>query len=359
METYQKPKPFKEVLGKEFIKNLDPNLKYFARLIQKDLREENDSVVAVTGYPGVGKSQFSALLGALTDKRYRLDKNICFIPTSNEIEGRYLGLKMYSVLHIDEASRGLHKHKWHDSIQQKLNLLYDTDREGHFLCTLLLMPRFQNFTENFRNFRIRYWINIIARGIAIFYRRDEDKDAKDPWNIDANYKNKLKFWKGQKTFQRSIGDTLNIEKKTKNYWFFVKVPEIPPKIWEEYKQLKADSRIESVENPEKELTSQEKLHKTKIERWKRVEQLMAKNYNPDQIAVTLRVSTATIKNDMKSIIALGTLNNKAPKNNCDTTNTICNKIENLKKLKSKGDKDKWQFVSPKLDPIADALKNEE
>ena len=158
-------------LLKDYLKNVDENLKYFCKIIRKELRESRDEVIAITGYPGLGKSQLGVVIGVLVDYEYTFFNNICFIPTSKEIEEKYLSLPMYSVLHIDEASRGIHKHKWHDKIQQKLNELYDTDREGHYLCTILIMPRFQNFAENFRNFRIKYWINIIDRGIAIYWFR--------------------------------------------------------------------------------------------------------------------------------------------------------------------------------------------
>ena len=234
----------------EFFNNLDPNFRLFAREIKKELRDEGHVVIGITGYPNSGKSNFAAILGMLIDDNYEFDLNICFIPTSKEIEEKYMNLKMYSFYHIDEASRGLHKHKWHDKVQQKLNELYDTEREGHFLCTALIMPRFQNFTENFRNFMIKYWVNLPVKGLAVFYKRDEDKDTKDPWHLDESYKAKLKSWKGKRVFERGLSEQIRSEQKTDCYWFYCKVPGLPKEIWGDYQQLKKASRVKTEVEPE-------------------------------------------------------------------------------------------------------------
>ena len=290
----------REALGKKFIKSLDKDFRYFALQIRKDLRDEKDTVIAVTGYPGVGKSMLASTLACLIDFNYKFD-NVCFIPTAKEIEKKYLSLPMYSVLHIDEAARGLHKHRWYEKLQQKLNLLYDTEREGHYICTILIMPRFQNFNENFRNFRIKYWINIIERGIAIIYKRDEDKDAQDPWHIKENYQKKNKYWQNKRLFERSIGEIINSEKSTANYWFWFKIPPIPEEIWAYYKELKKKSR-ELVDESE-ELSYIEKLQKSKEEKKQKIQSLIAKGYTNDQIAVMLKISLSTIKRYMKEIKA--------------------------------------------------------
>ena len=326
---------FKDLIGKEFIRGLDSNLKTFCREVKKDLRDENDGVVGITGYPGVGKSQTAAIISLLIDDNYSLEKNICFIPTSKQIEETYLNLPMYSCFHIDEASRGLHKHKWHDRVQQKLNLLYDTDREGHFLCTLLLMPRFQNFAENFRNFRIRYWVNIPQRGIAIFYRRDEDKDTKDPWNLDENYKKKIKYWRGKKLVEREIGDVIRAEQKTKNYWFYVEVPEIPKEIWQKYKDLKAQSRVDAKEN-EASLEVEnyrDKLTREKMARWQKIVEMKNKGHTNTEIAVVLEVTSKTITSNLREIEAWNRMKGEGNANLTLNNNNIYNQISNVKSKK--------------------------
>ncbi len=254
-----------------------------------------------------GKSMSTTTISLLIDHKYSFKKNVCFIPTSKEIKDMYLNLPMYSVLHIDEASRGMHKQQWHDKIQQTLNTLYDTEREGHYLCSILIMPRFQNFTENFRNFRIKYWINIINRGIGICYIKDEDKDTKDPWHLDDNYKLKQKNWRGKQIFERQINDVIEMEKKTKNYFFWFKIPKIPDEIWEEYQDLKKQSRVDARER-EEELdveSYKDRLNNEKMARWKQIKEMKDKANTHDEIAVMLGCSPQTIRRNLREMEAYG------------------------------------------------------
>ncbi len=289
----------RELLPKGFIKELDSNLKLFAKEIRINLRDERDCVIAITGYPGEGKSNTAAIIGMLIDIDYEFE-NICFIPTSKEITNSYMRLPMYSIFHIDEASRGLHKQKWYDKVQQTLNLLYDTEREGHFLCSILIMPRFQNFAENFRNFRIRYWIHINERGFNIAYKKDEDKDTKDPWHIDENYKKKQKKWKFKKIFERSMGDIIRMEQLTENYWFYFKTPKIPDDVWAIYQKLKQESRVNKEVDLEIE-TYKDKQNREKMEKWEKIVKLKEEGKTHEEIGVLLELTSGTITRHLRQI----------------------------------------------------------
>jgi len=297
--------PLKKLLPTGFLRELDPNFRFFTKLIKENLREENYEIMAITGYAGYGKSQIGAIIGCLIDPNYTYKENINFIPTAKEIENDYLKLPKYSFLHIDEASRSIHKHKWYEKTQQKLATLYDTERENHYVCSCLIMPRFQNFTENFRNFFIKYWINIPTRGIAIVYKRDEDKDTKDPWNLDENFRLKLKSWRGKRIFERTIGDIIRVEQKTKNYWFYFQIPEIPKPVWAIYQYLKKNSRIQLKENEqEMELESyKDRLEKQKLEKWKNIIKYHNEGHTHQEVAILLNTSLATVNRCMKEIRA--------------------------------------------------------
>jgi len=330
--TYQKRIKLKERL-KEFLDGVDENLKLFCRLVRKDLRDEYDYVIAITGYPSSGKSQLASIVGMLIDFDYEFDVNICFIPTSKEIEISYMKLPMYSFLHVDEASRGLHKQKWYDKVQQKLNELYDVEREGHFLCTALIMPRFQNFAENFRNFRIKYWINIPQRGIAIAYKRDEDKDAKDPWHMDESYRMKFKKWGRKKVYERDMPAVVRMEQQTLNYWFYFNVPEIPKDIWAEYQKLKAGSRIISKISDVDIESHREKLEREKLEKWNEIIKLKQEGKTHDEIAAKMSCSPETIRRHLRQIEAYqkmkGLKENTQP-HSTETHNYIFNPISMTK-----------------------------
>lgn len=305
----------RDLLPKEFFDNQDENLKDFAKYIRAELRNKGHVVIAITGYPGTGKSNFAAILGALIDYNYDFDGSICFIPDAEEIQKQYLELDMYSIFHVDEASRGLHKHKWQDKVQQKLNELYDTEREGHHLATIMIMPRFSNFAENFRNFMITYRINIPRRGIAVFYKRDDDPDAKDPWHIDENYKAKNEKWK-KKVYEKELKDFISLEQITPNYWFYCKIPPIPEEVWKVYQDLKRESRIQSKKKEEEagKVTSRKKAYDTHAEeRRTKIKEIMDKGYTKAMdVTILLKkqgwvASVDTIKKDISYIRTAGKL----------------------------------------------------
>lgn len=295
--------PLRKLLPPNFLSQIDPHFRTFCRGIRKNLREENYEIVAITGYAGYGKSTLGAIFGCLVDPNYSFSKSINFLPTSSEIEKDYLKLPCYSNLHIDEASRSIHKHKWYEKTQQKLAQLYDTERENHYICTSLLMPRFNNFTENFRNFFIKYWINVVCRGVALVYRRDEDKDTKDPWNVDHSIKLKNKMWKNKRIFERTIGDVIRMEQKTKNYWFYFTFPELPKDVWGIYQQLKSESRI-AIKNNEANVdfeSFQERKMRERMDKWKEIVKLKNEGKSVQEIAIIKGLSSNTIKTNLREI----------------------------------------------------------
>jgi hypothetical protein len=334
--------PLRKLLPSDFFDSLDDNLKVFAKEIRKALRNEGHVVIGVTGYPGVGKSNDVSILGALIDEAYTFNKNICFIPTSKQIGDMYMSLPKYSFFHIDEASRGLHKHNWHDKVQQKINELYDTERENHFLCTSLIMPRFQNFTENFRNFMITVWVNIPEKGLMVFYKKDDDKDAKDPWHIDESYKKKLKSFGSKKIFERTMSDKLAKEMATDCYWFHCQVPAIPRDVWKLYQEGKKDSRNLKEEVPETDSSGKKYAReKQRIDRWEKIKTLKEQGKTDVDIARELNLTIRTVKSNINEMRVIYGLEKHAVKppvkgnicfNNKETTNLVPKEEENNKVL---------------------------
>lgn len=235
---------FKKYFTKEYLSQIDEKFKTFAKEIRKRQRNEYDVVIAVTGYPGVGKTTLVILLSWLINNLYSFEKSVCFIPKAKEIEKKYFEIEQRGVFHIDEATKAMHKYRWWDSAQQTLNTIYDTERQEHYKATILIMPRFQNFTENFRNFRIQYWINIIERGISVVYRKDMDKDVKDPWHLDESYKMKQKKWMASKKriYERNIADIIRMESKTQNYWFYFEFPKLPQELMDYFMKLRSEAQ---------------------------------------------------------------------------------------------------------------------
>lgn len=319
-----------------FFKDLDYNFKLFAREIKKELRDEGHVIIGITGFPNTGKSNLCSILGMLIDEDYEFELNICYIPTAREIEFKYMNFKPYSFFHIDEASRAMHKHKWYERVQQKINELYDVEREGHFLCTALIMPRFQNFTENFRNFMIKYWINCPVKGLAVFYKRDEDKDTKDPWHIEESYKKKRIRFKNKRVFERALPDQIRAEQITDCYWFYCKVPAIPKDIWSIYQEFKKQSRVKSKEEPIDIENYNDRRIRERKEKWDSIKKLKEEGKHHYEIGAILGMSAETVRKHLRQMEAVNLIPKSKILPTDDKYNIIYNPIGGDKSNEIKG-----------------------
>lgn len=211
-----------------------------AKAFRDRIRKDWDAVIAISGEERVGKSAFAIQLGMLIDSNFDLVKNISYIPDEKEIREQFYSLGQYQVLQIDEAIRALYKLRFFDKIQQTITEMYAT--EGfHNKVTILCIPRFSDLTGAFRKYRVKIHIHVIARGLAIVYQRDDDKDIADPWHTKENLKLKEKLLKCPIN-ERKLVDIMEIETKTINYLGHCSFPDLDPKIKERYNQLKEDSR---------------------------------------------------------------------------------------------------------------------
>ena len=223
--------------------SLDKNLKHLAVFIKKRLRQDWDLVICLSGEEGCGKSTLGILLGAIVDKKFNLKDNVAFLPDAKEIVREYTKLKKYQCYVIDEAIRSLYKMTFMTTMTQTLVRMWATERYQN-KCTILILPRFKDLTENFRNHRVKLWIHVISRGVAVVYTRDDDPHTKDPWNFDFAYKYKLKTGRKQPIATMSLERRLYIESRMKNYLFHFNFPDLPEDFKKVYQSQKIQSRDE-------------------------------------------------------------------------------------------------------------------
>ena len=279
------------------------NLKLFVKhCIRKRIRQDFDSVIAITGENGTGKSVLAIYMSLLADPKYRLDKNCLYIPDENEFTNTFNKMHKYEVIHVDEAARSMHKHKWSSNLQQKINLLYDVEARKKQIATILILPRFTDLNEKFRNFRVRYWIHVMARGWAIIQERDADKDLDDPWHMKEYFKLKAK-----KTTGRSLNTQENIliEEKicARNFVGTLWFPDIIPTLKTEYlTQLKIAKKIDKKKTKEESESGRKELMakaKVKTKQVNGVNILLFKGANMTEASKILGISTSAIRDIKK------------------------------------------------------------
>jgi len=234
----------------EFEVDLDEDLLTYCKSMKSKLRKDWDNVNAISGVKeGCGKSTFGIIQGFLIDPKFDLIRNIAFIPDANQISKQFNELPKYSYFLIDEAIKALYKLGWYSVIQQSITKMYATERWQN-KCSCVIMPRFRDLTENFRNHKVQYWFHILARGYGVCFVRDEDKDVKDPWHFDENLKYKNKWNRGS-IKNLTLNKIIIAEKRTKNYLFDFSFPQLPSEIEKLYKRLRVESRKYQNEDEEK------------------------------------------------------------------------------------------------------------
>jgi hypothetical protein len=237
-------------------------LNYFAELVNQRLNNDYDLVVAITGEEGVGKSTLAIQLGLKIDKDFDLVKNIAYLPDEKEIEDKFHNLQPKQCFIVDEAIRVFYKLRWMDKFQIRLNQMYMTERWQN-KCTFLLIPRFTDLNESFRNHRVNIWIHVIDRGVALVFKKiSENIFSTDPWKMKENDKVLDKYLvKNKKLFGVDLEEYIEfLSKNTPNFVTAIEFEDLPLYIKNEYRELKAAARPQLMKMMANQMTPyQEKL----------------------------------------------------------------------------------------------------
>jgi hypothetical protein len=231
-------------------------LNYFAELVNQRLNNDYDLVVAITGEEGVGKSTLAIQLGLKIDKDFDLVKNIAYLPDEKEIEDKFHSLQPKQCFIVDEAIRVFYKLKWMDKFQIRLNQMYMTERWQN-KCTFLLIPRFTDLNEAFRNHRVNVWIHVIDRGIALVFKKiSENIFSTDPWKMKENDKLLDKYLvKTKKLFGVDLNEYIEfLSKNVPNFVTAIEFEDLPEDIKNEYRRLKAEARPQLMKMMIKQMT---------------------------------------------------------------------------------------------------------
>jgi hypothetical protein len=179
----------------------DTNIVTLVKLLNSRNRADWDTVGAVTGDEGVGKTDLLIVLGLLAngltiDRIYDptkedmvlIDKffrgNMLYTQNATEIERVIENTPQYEFIGVDEGMMVLYKYEHGSKRQIELKKYFATCRKGHNNAVFFCMQDFLDFTKFFRDRRIRVWIHVVERGKAIRMNRSGNPVASDKWNID-------------------------------------------------------------------------------------------------------------------------------------------------------------------------------
>jgi len=221
--------------------------------IKKRIDRDWDIVIAIDGEEGVGKSTLAMIMGILLDKKFNLHNNIAYLPTHQEIEQKFTDLGSKQTFVVDEAIKAMYKMRFMDKLQTRINEMYATERWQNKV-TILCIPRFTDLNEYFRNHRVKFWVHIIDRGLAIVFHKDDvNIFGRDPWHLKENEKYVMSKIKRKRFVEIENKEKINIYSNSQNFFFGFEYPDLPEKISQEYKTLKADYRNVKVKREEREV----------------------------------------------------------------------------------------------------------
>ncbi len=267
-------------------------LKQFARILRLRILKDYDAVVAITGEEGVGKSACAIAIGRETDPRFSIERNELVVASPTELERKIKEMRKGSCIIADEAIKILYKQQWATKSQRWINQLYTLARKENKI-TCLCIPRFRDLNEYFRNHRVKFWIYVLGRGVAVVFIRDWSPFAKDPWWMDENQKILDTWFKGKRVQDIDIENKIKVLRKSRNFLMVFTFPDFNEEEKIIYKNLVASTRYEMA-SEEETRGAREKKYRNCIRN--AVIELLKEGKSLRKIAEMFSYSTDTIKN---------------------------------------------------------------
>lgn len=271
-------------------------IKDLADIAKKRVHEDKDLVLAFTGNEGDGKSGLSINFGLKVDGNFDLKRNILYSPTVQEAREKIFNLPHFSYVDVDEAIKVMYKLNWSNKLAKYLNVVYAICRNEHKI-TGLCMPRFTDFTEYFRNHRIRVWVHIfdpISKsknwGEAAVMVKSWNPLTSDPWGMVQAEKLYRKLTKRQRAGTFSVEMQKDFYSKLDSFVDTLEFGFVKQDLWEEYIRLKAELSVADELDEDKE---------SKAELWQSrcvlaIKALKGLGANEKDVARLLKVSKGSI-----------------------------------------------------------------
>jgi len=169
-----------------------------------------------------------------------------FSPNKTRVQEQITKSERYSIINADEAIKILYKQNWATPIQKFLNMFYALCRQENKI-SILCMPRFLDFNEFFRNHRIKFWIHVLDRGVAVIFERDWFPSSADPWMLKESQKLNYMIYTKRKTGDFNTEQKVQALSRLKNFIGVIRFDDLPNNLKKVYKDGKAEFAYEDLE----------------------------------------------------------------------------------------------------------------
>lgn len=190
-------------------------LEDFGMAVRNKIRDDYDSLCCISGREGIGKSSLGYHICKLVDDNFDVKKNIVYaLP---ELYRKMMETPKYGSVLVDEGMECFYKRDHHNPARKRVIKSLSQARQKN-LFYVFCSPRFTDLDEYLRNWRIRIWLRVTARGVAEIYFFDDNEMYGDPWHLkDKKLRKKLNYW-GKLRFSKMSGsdkkEYLKIKRKT-------------------------------------------------------------------------------------------------------------------------------------------------
>jgi len=153
------------------------------KIVEKRRDWVEDTIIALTGDPGMRKSQLACKLAKKYDPNFSYDRNLFYSRTKFvQAIDEYPDC---SALIADEAINMLFKREWNNRDQVNITKLFDRCRYKKHLI-ILCIPNMFALDKHIRDTRITLWVNIYNKdeknSVARMWVRENNEAVEDPWN---------------------------------------------------------------------------------------------------------------------------------------------------------------------------------
>ena len=210
------------------------------RMVGQKIRDmqdsDNDIILVISGYRGVGKSTFALAVAheLIGDKYYTkqgFEKHNIY--ARHELDKKLEEFPPESVLVVDEAINLMFKREFQNRQQNLIIKKFNTYRNKKY-CIMLLIPNYWDLDRSIRNSSmIKWWIHLSKRGRGYIYHTEDNEFNPDPWNQKDNM---IRLRQGTKRYS------------LRNYVKDVSWPKLNGSVFAKYEEVKGVKRKASYED---------------------------------------------------------------------------------------------------------------
>ena len=223
----------------------------FCRAIARDVRNDYDCVVVITGErEGIGKSMLALQCSMILDKRFRLDRNVVYDPNLEAVTEKLTGLPKYTPIVFDEAVKVLFNREWYSKSNIFLNKYYKVSRKFNQI-SFMVIPDISDVDKKFLQTKVMWWLHVIDRGLAVVRMRDWLADAEDKWHFGFNKKMAESMRRRHKVHRTTTDLKLKFYKRSPNYVGYLTYPDLPARMKKQYRALSEEASRKFEFNPNK------------------------------------------------------------------------------------------------------------